>query len=111
MKQKIKEIAKGWSLTGATTISAEDVRILDEEAPSFGVLQEDGGSKIYAFFGNKEIRKDVICNKNELKFLISEIKKLGFPVKKLKRKWLGSRKISTGFCIRCFIYYSDFLGI
>jgi hypothetical protein len=53
-------ITSDWELSEAKTISEKDIKSLQKSAPEFGVLQEKGGKKIYAFLGGSLIKKKVI---------------------------------------------------
>lgn len=53
-------ITADWETSEAKTISRRDVNYLKENSPTFGVLDERAGRKIYAFLDGGVIKKMVI---------------------------------------------------
>ena len=53
-------ITADWESTGASTIAPKEVKKYSSDAPVFGVLDEKGGRKLYAFLGMGNIKKLVI---------------------------------------------------
>ena len=82
-------ITANWEKSGASTISPVDIQALQSEAPVFGVLNEKGGKKVYAFLADGTIKKKVIHARSGCLYdtdkVLPSIKKNGFILKSLHR--------------------------
>jgi len=82
-------ITANWEESGASTISAEDIQALQSEAPVFGVLNEKGGKKVYAFLANGTIKKKVLYARSGCLYdtdkVLPSIKENGFMLRSLHR--------------------------
>ena len=82
-------ITANWKDSGASTISPEDIRELQVNAPEFGVLYEKGGRKLYAFLEGGTIKKKVLHSTSgvlqDKEHVLSQIQEKGFILKRLHR--------------------------
>lgn len=82
-------ITAGWNASEATTISRNDIKEFQDNAPAFGVLYEKGGKKVYAFLQDGSIKKKVIHARSGVLFdvdkVLPRIKSEGFVLKPLHR--------------------------
>ncbi len=84
-------ITADWEMSGASTISPADIQLLQDEAPMFGVLNEKGGKKVYAFLPDGTIKKKVIHARSGCLYdtdrVLPSIKEGGFVLKSLHREF------------------------
>ena len=81
-------ITAGWNASEATTISRNDIQELQSKAPSFGVLYEKGGKKLYAFLQDGTIKKKVIARRSgvfDVDKVLPRIQSEGFDLTPLHR--------------------------
>lgn len=89
--EKVAEmISAGWCESGASTLTPNDVKDLTEKAPSFGILDEKCGSKIYAFLPGGKIKKHVISSDprdfKKREEILNQIRESGLSIKDLHRR-------------------------